>query len=677
MAYSLLKGQSVCQDPQFAQGGFNLSSSDICLPNAVNITNTSAAQNIKYVYDYQYQAIDEIEDIATSSSTYLYPQFVQAKTYTILQIGDLNGQKSIACKEIIVRPNNTPVYSYTVCGANVFEVVIPQHSINNFDYYVVELGSGQTPVTLQSTALPYSFKANLSLPRTIRVMGHYNDPSKNCTGSTPYQTIPANIPSLSGTPRPHAPKINLLTMENLSDVRIEYTGPYTNDPLNSVKLYRYLQNNYGGKEEIIGQIISNVYYDKLPDTNSVYCYIAERKAICGGIIPERSAEVCINPLRQVNFLVNPKRYDLRWPLYNQRLNGFSNSLFSIFLGVAFNSTQILTRKEEDGNVINLPRPVTSFNYFDQNIDCKKRYCYRVEFRRTGILDFNQFDFKSVSNRVCVDRKDLVAPAVTEAFVSTNASNENQVFIKKPTSWPFEINRWILHNWDGNDFVKIDSSLGNNLVVSHRQTVSKSEKYKVSYIDECETPSEISETMHSIFLELDGENRVKWSKESPYIGRNLVNYEVYYLDETTEAFTGSQSFDKSEFSGSVKLDNFEETGKVHLITGNDKTFPDISRSNILRFPIPSSLFFPTAFSPNGDTQNPLLEIKGKTRRISDINIKIYNRLGQQVAEFTSLSDTWDGKFNGLDLPAGEYNYVLNAATNNGTIIRRIGSIVLLR
>jgi gliding motility-associated-like protein len=67
--------------------------------------------------------------------------------------------------------------------------------------------------------------------------------------------------------------------------------------------------------------------------------------------------------------------------------------------------------------------------------------------------------------------------------------------------------------------------------------------------------------------------------------------------------------------------------------------------------------PSAFTPNGDSENDVWEIPGlETYR--QANLKLFNRWGQLVYEMSgTYSQDFDGRRGGTDLPVGTYYYVI--------------------
>jgi gliding motility-associated-like protein len=59
------------------------------------------------------------------------------------------------------------------------------------------------------------------------------------------------------------------------------------------------------------------------------------------------------------------------------------------------------------------------------------------------------------------------------------------------------------------------------------------------------------------------------------------------------------------------------------------------------------------------------------------MKIFSRLGEQVAELNQLTSTWDGTQNGNFLPPGLYIYTIRAIIENGQIYTKTGSIEIIK
>lgn len=92
--------------------------------------------------------------------------------------------------------------------------------------------------------------------------------------------------------------------------------------------------------------------------------------------------------------------------------------------------------------------------------------------------------------------------------------------------------------------------------------------------------------------------------------------------------------------------------------------------------PYYLFIPNVFSPNGDGANDIFELL--STGVSDIFVRIYDRWGLQMYDWTGATGYWDGKKEGKEVPAGTYYYVISLvkqSTNEPLIFT--GPVTLMR
>jgi len=93
--------------------------------------------------------------------------------------------------------------------------------------------------------------------------------------------------------------------------------------------------------------------------------------------------------------------------------------------------------------------------------------------------------------------------------------------------------------------------------------------------------------------------------------------------------------------------------------------------------PAKLWFPTAFTPNGDGLNDTFRPRGIN--ITSFHMMIYSRWGELVFETQDLELGWDGKTKGELCPSDTYTFIAsyNSSEPISEIIRRTGTVVLIR
>jgi gliding motility-associated-like protein len=83
--------------------------------------------------------------------------------------------------------------------------------------------------------------------------------------------------------------------------------------------------------------------------------------------------------------------------------------------------------------------------------------------------------------------------------------------------------------------------------------------------------------------------------------------------------------------------------------------------------------PNVFSPNGDGVNDTWQIPGLTS-YPGCTVEIYNRGGQLIYHSVGYDIPWDGSFNGKNVPAGTYYYVINLKNGFG---QQAGSVTVIK
>ncbi len=64
-------------------------------------------------------------------------------------------------------------------------------------------------------------------------------------------------------------------------------------------------------------------------------------------------------------------------------------------------------------------------------------------------------------------------------------------------------------------------------------------------------------------------------------------------------------------------------------------------------------------------------------MQSIELRVYNRWGQQVFYSNEKETGWDGTFKGQPAPTGVYAYTLVATLPNGEVITKKGNVTLKR
>jgi len=202
-------------------------------------------------------------------------------------------------------------------------------------------------------------------------------------------------------------------------------------------------------------------------------------------------------------------------------------------------------------------------------------------------------------------------------------------------------------------------------------------YKITAHDSCSRSTADSRVMKNILLTGKAEaNEYSILNWTPYEiwQKGVKEYVLEYLKDTT--FVTLTTTLQRNYTDNEFFTGERETEKCYRIKaiengGNQQQ----SLSNVLCLAYQPALWFPTAFTPNGDGLNDTFALQGIS--IKEFNMQIFNRWGEKVFESNSLYDGWNGKFRGNLCPPEVYTVIIKARKQNGQSVFYSGAVLLVR
>ncbi|MBS1566947.1 MAG: PKD domain-containing protein [Bacteroidetes bacterium] len=91
---------------------------------------------------------------------------------------------------------------------------------------------------------------------------------------------------------------------------------------------------------------------------------------------------------------------------------------------------------------------------------------------------------------------------------------------------------------------------------------------------------------------------------------------------------------------------------------------------------NDVFVPTGFTPDGDGRNDVFRVTLVQAREFHY-LRVFNRSGRMIFETTDATRGWDGSWNGRPQPADTYMWSCEAIGLDGKLIRKSGSVTLIR
>jgi gliding motility-associated-like protein len=96
-----------------------------------------------------------------------------------------------------------------------------------------------------------------------------------------------------------------------------------------------------------------------------------------------------------------------------------------------------------------------------------------------------------------------------------------------------------------------------------------------------------------------------------------------------------------------------------------------------FAIAKCYVVPNAFTPNGDSTNDSFGVFVSGGEVELVELRVYNRWGQQVFESSASVKFWDGRVDNIDAPSDVYVYVMRLRFPDGREELLKGDLTLLR
>ena len=87
-----------------------------------------------------------------------------------------------------------------------------------------------------------------------------------------------------------------------------------------------------------------------------------------------------------------------------------------------------------------------------------------------------------------------------------------------------------------------------------------------------------------------------------------------------------------------------------------------------------LWLPEVFTPNNDGKNDVFYVRGP---VKTMKLEVYNQWGFKVFSSETQSDGWDGKYQGVEQPEGNYAWTLEATTTDELPVKLQGLLMLIR
>lgn len=190
----------------------------------------------------------------------------------------------------------------------------------------------------------------------------------------------------------------------------------------------------------------------------------------------------------------------------------------------------------------------------------------------------------------------------------------------------------------------------------------------------------------------------FSLAPPYLSAHKIDKNNYRLNITEpqywSPYTPFRQMDLNGVNGSIPIatnpttetflrlerENGKNQSMIYTITfttqgGFSTTDNYLLQSNTINLEFEQVVYVPSAFSPNGDALNDVIEIFGMPSQ--DFTWRIFNKWGELAASIVNDVPAWDGKLQNGKIIAGVYTYTLEYRTVENELFQQQGSFVLIK
>jgi len=566
----------------------------------------------------------DYEDNKQTTQTQFTHRYQNPGVYKLTVLYQGQGANEIT---ITVVENIKPAFEiYSCANADVTIKVLEK----KYQQLVIDFNDGSPEVFIPSGNNATAFHDYASPGnKSIAVRGLNLNSADNCDSNVqPFNAV-ANL-----TPT----KINSLTTLDASSISLEFT-PQTHIQhrleiaVNNASNFQLLKTLYDS---------SRFTATNLKTTENYYCFRLSSYDACNGQ-NNYSNTVCS---QQFTLNIENAVNELNWLTSNTGIQSVE-----------------VERDNETLTVI----PGTPNSFDDIDIECKTNYCYRIISRYAGGATSRSLQFCGESFKI------VSVPPITNISTTASSDGLSLEWIQDPGSNPTTYD--VLLSVDDQNFGPLGTSKTKKFQDVNYVTESTF-SYRINYTDECDNKSPDGVIANPIRLTGSIENNIITLHWNEYKGW-LNGIDRYVVD-------------KYDLDGKLIRSINVTTNLVHV---DDEADPDNqfiayriraiptqngisnSVSNQISFIKDSKIFFPTAFSPNGDKLNDTFFVSGQF--LVKLELSIFNRWGELIFVSSKNGEAWDGTYNGKPAAEGAYVWSAEITDRAGNTFKESGTVALLR
>ncbi|WP_081413616.1 gliding motility-associated C-terminal domain-containing protein [Eisenibacter elegans] len=605
-----------------------------CAPFTISVTDCSGSPATK-VYKFS----DAEGFVSRTTHTYTTPG-----RYSITQALSIGGQgDSVRRNEYIeVLPSPPPQFIATVCEGREVSLEITDRQ---YETYQINWGDGSPIQTVNrdAGAIRHTYPSTATF--ALRVTGNYVP--GGCGGENAQLINPINVIT-----QPLLEQVQVLGSN-----RVSLRFPTDSNFVYAVELSIDNGTTFVDLVRFAGTGFAQIYTAEALNTTQPLYFRVRAFDACGAT----NVSPVVATIR-LQAQAQDSQNAITWPVYP--LPDFGE--------------YILLR---NGNLLAIINNVNQTSYVDTAIICTERYCYSLQVNTQGV---NMAE--SLSDTSCVRAfSSTIPPIITQGEGSVE--DNRRVLLQWQVGAVPGIRRY--------EVIRYTTNIRNNetridtiIVADDRPTLLDENAnfnngfnrfcYQIRYTNVCGNTASFAPIICPVSLRIERLSGLQLSlawTDYRNTESSLESYVVEKLDENDQVFEtipigGLNFFIENVIDTERQITRY----RIRSLVGGAAAGQMIY-SNIVTVEQPFRLFFPNAFSPNGDGLNDVFAAKGLF--VASYRLMIYNRAGQLVFQTTDFEQGWDGSINGREAQADLYIYTAEAEDRRGQKFQTKGTFTLIR
>jgi gliding motility-associated-like protein len=605
-----------------------------CAPHTVTVTSCSySGSSVGQPDPLYYYDFENFPGIFVQSTTHTY---TTPGKYVIRQAVN-DGINSIVYTtdtiEVLGRP--APVFDPQLCMGRILRISFTD---TIYDSFLINYGDGNT-----DTALPGDFTSHTyagTSAYTLTITGRYNT---GCTSTPVTQTIRPIDNLISPDPLD-------LTVTNASEITLRM---HVLEGRRYELQYKINNGAYSASNFFTATANALHTYTQtgLDTENNTYTFRLRNTDVCGNV-SAFSAE-----LASIRLNANA-------------LNGSNQVTFLSNGGLTFGDLSLFRNNSLlQSNAIS--------PYADNTISCNQEYCYRIQGTHTTSNTTTGQPHLSYSAIRCVTASYIgAAPALSNVNSTVEGASIKIVWDTPPLhpSVP-GVGQYQIRRNEGSGFVAYANSNTHPYIDPNVAVATSAYCYQLAYTDACGNAAPVSLTTCPVVLTLnrtDETNHLSWTNYTGYAS-GIQAYILENLDEQGNVVLSKSVGLANSFSEVADPSLAQIIYRIRVVANGSENI--VSYSNVVLLDLTPQVYMPTVFTPNGDGENDVLEVKGKY--FNSIRMTILNKWGEVVFFSDDVHRGWDGMHNGQPASVDSYVYLIEATDNTGEKVSLKGVVSLLR